>query len=305
MQITDRQIAAFQAVLETGTATMAAARLNTSQPAVTRALRQLEDATRLTLFDRSGGRLTPTPEALALFQEVQASFRGMGKIELAAARIRRSRQGRLRIACLPAFSEGFMARVVRRFQNTNSGVTLSIRPLLVPELLEAMRSFQIDAGVAAYEVDEPDLLCEPFTWINEVVVAPESHPFARRDMISAADLRAEPLVMLDAADPYTRRLRARLHEHDVEIVSQIETQTTLGACAMAAAGVGVAIVNPISALDYLGRGLVMRRFEIDLPFATTLVEPAASGFDSPIKAFTPVLKAQLAEDHVAIETALA
>ena len=50
MKITTAQLDAFSAVLDLGTATAAASVLNTSQPSITRAIKQLEDATGLLLF---------------------------------------------------------------------------------------------------------------------------------------------------------------------------------------------------------------------------------------------------------------
>ena len=56
MKITTAQLDAFSAVLDLGTATAAASVLNTSQPSITRAIKQLEDATGLLLFKFRGPR---------------------------------------------------------------------------------------------------------------------------------------------------------------------------------------------------------------------------------------------------------
>ena len=59
-----RQLEAFRAIMVARSTIGAAELLNLSQPAVSRLLSQLEASLKLTLFDRSSGRLVPTPEAL-------------------------------------------------------------------------------------------------------------------------------------------------------------------------------------------------------------------------------------------------
>ncbi|MZD37643.1 hypothetical protein DCJ57_25880, partial [Salmonella enterica subsp. enterica serovar 4,12:i:-] len=44
-------------------------------------------------------------------------------------------------------------------------------------------------------------------------------------------------------------------------------------CAMVRAGVGVSIVNPLTALDYAATGIVVRRFSVAVPFTVSLIRP--------------------------------
>src|SRR5206468_723883 len=83
-----RQIEAFRAVMHLGTTVQAAAFLHVSQPAVSRMIRQLEDATRLRLFKREKSRLRPTPEATALFREVERAFVGLDSLRRVAENLR-------------------------------------------------------------------------------------------------------------------------------------------------------------------------------------------------------------------------
>ncbi len=65
-----REIEAFRAVITSGSTGKAARLLGVSQPAVSQAIRKLEELAELRLFDRIGGRLQPTQEAHALMTEV-------------------------------------------------------------------------------------------------------------------------------------------------------------------------------------------------------------------------------------------
>lgn len=69
-----KQIEAFRAVMLTGSMTSAAGLLHTSQPNVSRWISLLEQRVGFVLFQRSGTRLIPTPEADAFYADVEKAF---------------------------------------------------------------------------------------------------------------------------------------------------------------------------------------------------------------------------------------
>ncbi len=98
MRLNLRQIEAFRAAFQTGSMTAAGDLMGITQPAISRLIRDLEAEIAIRLFDRTGGRITPTPDAVALFREVERSFHGLDRISRAAAELRGRREGALRIA---------------------------------------------------------------------------------------------------------------------------------------------------------------------------------------------------------------
>jgi DNA-binding transcriptional LysR family regulator len=97
-----RQLEIFRAVMVSGSASRAAERLGITQPAVSRALTDLELRVGFDLFDRVKGRLVPTPEGQLFFGDVTMSFVGLDSLRAAAARIRDFGSGTVRIASLAA-----------------------------------------------------------------------------------------------------------------------------------------------------------------------------------------------------------
>ena len=78
----------FQAVMESGSATLAGDRLGMTQPAITKAIASLETRTGLTLFERGRFGMRPTAEGALLAEEVRRSFAGLDRIAVAADAIR-------------------------------------------------------------------------------------------------------------------------------------------------------------------------------------------------------------------------
>ena len=67
------EIETFRALMRSGSTRKAAALLHVTQPAISQSLKRLEVQAGLSLFQRAGGRLVPTPEARALLSEVEQS----------------------------------------------------------------------------------------------------------------------------------------------------------------------------------------------------------------------------------------
>src|SRR3546814_13915584 len=119
-----RQIEAFRTVIACGTTTRAAEILRISQPAISRLLADLERTTKLKLFDRGKGRIRPTAEGLAFYDEVQRAFIGLERLSFAAENIRSFAAGSLRVASLPVLGHAFLPRVVAAFCRDFPGISV-------------------------------------------------------------------------------------------------------------------------------------------------------------------------------------
>ena len=271
MRLNPRQVECFQAIMTVGTVTAAADMLNTSQPAVSRSIQQLEAAIGLKLFERAKGRLLPTAQALALYDEVKKSFHGLESIRRVAANLRSFQSGNVSIVCAPAFSQGFIADVASRFVEKYRSVSLTIETEMSPTIAEWVSAQRFDLGLAAYVIEPAATEVELFADPAEVCVFPAYHPLADRHVIYPQDLKGTRFIFLGGNDPYRYRLDKVFERAGVKRDLMIETRNSSTACAMVLKGGGVAIVNPFTAIDYLESGLVLRRFSESLPFTTTLL----------------------------------
>lgn len=102
--LTHRHVEVFRALMIAGSVTRAAELLHTSQPTVSRELARMEHSIGFPLFERIRGRLRPTMQALALYDEVRQSYAGLERVASAAARLRAYSDGQLAVIALPAFS---------------------------------------------------------------------------------------------------------------------------------------------------------------------------------------------------------
>ncbi|CDY79878.1 LysR-family transcriptional regulator [Caballeronia glathei] len=269
-----RQLEAFNAVMVCRTVTRAAEMLHVSQPAVTRLIGDLEESAGFALFDRAHGRLQPTPEAFALHEEVQRSLVGVERIERAASEIRASQRGMLQIASAPALALSFLPRAIAAFSELHSGVEISLGSHASRTVLDMVVAHRCDVGFVILGLSTPAAHGELLVSTRMVCAMPARHRLAKKKTIVPADLRNEPFVSHWRGLQSRYEIDALFASHGVERKLMVETQTSAAICSFVAAGMGVAIIDPIAALEYRGTDVVFRRFEPVLGTDFSVLLPA-------------------------------
>ncbi|GLZ84570.1 LysR family transcriptional regulator [Metapseudomonas resinovorans] len=273
MDLSIRHIEVFRAVMTAGSATGAARLLFTSQPTVSRELARFEHLLGFSLFDREGGRLSPTAQGLALFDEVQRAYTGLERIAGAAQAIRRYDQGQLAITGLPVFAQTLLPAFCQAFLERHPGVRLSISAQESPLLEESLSGQRHDLGLSETDLLPRGTRGSTLFAADMVCVLPEGHELLARSELALADFQDRPFISLSGLDIYRQSLDAHFLAAGVERRMVVETSTAASLCALVRQGLGLAIVNPLSALDEAGRGLQIRRLKTSVPFRVQLVRP--------------------------------
>ncbi|MGO8910631.1 MAG: LysR substrate-binding domain-containing protein [Bradyrhizobium sp.] len=267
-----RQVEAFRAVMTTGSVTSAATMMHVTQPAVSRLIRDLEASLKLALFERRGNRLEPTAEAGHLFAEVERTFVGLSRISQFAEELRVRRAGSLRIAGMPAVTCGFLSRLVGRFIARRPEVAVTLHGLPSHLIADGVAAGRYDFGIAEASVERPGLLVETLP-IKAVAAVPQDDPLARRQILGPKDFEDRSFVSLGQATLFRSRIDATLA--GVRRRQLIETQLTEIACILVAERAGVSLVDPLSASEFAGRGVVFRPFRPDVMFEAVILTPSA------------------------------
>jgi len=298
MRVTE--IETFRAIMSSGSTRKAAALMGVTQPAVSQSLKRLETEAGFALFQRLGGRLHPTPEAKALLMEVERMFVGLGAIEHRVKSLREFGVDQLRVACYPAFGLGFMPRCLKQLMASSAQghrPQVSLQVLSSKGVKDRVVSGLADFGLMADEVSVEGLDPTTFAKLPGVVVMKKGHPLARHKQVRPEQLAELPFLALNPEDASRQRLEAKLAEHGVTLSVSIHTPYAASICEMALHGLGVGIVNPVAALDYADRGLVVRKLSVDVTFSCFLAIPAGQVLSGTAKKFLSIMRTQLQADE--------
>ena len=140
----------FVAVVETGSFTRAANRLNTSQSGVSRSVSRLEDELGVTLLERTTRKLQMTPAGEALFAEAVASLDRIAVAVDDARRIGRGARARLRIGLCQAVAEDapIIRQGLKAFCHIWPDVELSLSTVFGVLQPGQLRASTIDVGIS-------------------------------------------------------------------------------------------------------------------------------------------------------------
>lgn len=249
-----RQLEAFQAVLKTGSATRAAELLRISQPSVSKLLLDLEADIDLRLFERIRKRLVPTPEGRRLGQEVEGLFLKLSRIEHVGNELRAKGTGELRIATLPALGIGLIPHVLAKFRQNHPSVTAVLSVAPSQRVVEMIAAGEANIGFAYPVPGTPStLIRHPLSMFPAVAAVPRGHRLARRSVLRPEDFYGDPFISLGREDRSRDNMEVMFGKASAAPETVIETQFAAVACELVASGVGIALIDAVTANFYRGR----------------------------------------------------
>ncbi|GGP41037.1 LysR family transcriptional regulator [Saccharothrix coeruleofusca] len=169
-----------------------AERLRVSQARVSQTVKRLERRIGAPLFERTSRRVALTPIGQRLRDDLAPAYRQIvAGVARAVAAARGT--GGLRVGFQAPAVADLVADVIDRFRADHPGEVL-IREADFADPLALLRADEVDALVALFPVDEPDLTTGPVLWREPLVLAvAANHPFAKLDSVSLEDLARAPV----------------------------------------------------------------------------------------------------------------
>lgn len=239
-----RQLRHFMAVVSHGSFTAAARAELIVQSALSTSVKNLERELGTELFDRTGRRVVPTEAGLALVPAARAVLAGTEAAREAVSSVAGLRTGRVRLGTIQTLTCVDLAAELATFHRLRPGVQISLREATTPDLIEAVRTGELDlAYLAPDAAGLPEGISVFATWHEELVlITAPGHPLSSAGRTLIRDLADEPFVDFRAGTGLETAVR-RLADHcglERRITCDV-TQIRL-LVDLVRAGIGVAIV---------------------------------------------------------------
>ena len=253
--LTLRQLQTIVALAEYGSFIATAALMKTSQPAVTRTVKHLEETLGIRLFDRST-RSVQITAAGREFAAVAARMLNDLKITVGSMReLADQRRGQVIVSSIMSVANGRLPAMVAAYRQSYPGVELYVRDGVHGTVIEDVRSGAADFGITYLDELPTPFVSTPLGREEFTVIVPRNHALAAKASLALTDLRGLPLVSLPG-DSRTRRLidsvaaSARLELKHVVVVSLFTTMLSF-----VRAGIGIAIAPQSGVAGLLGKEL--------------------------------------------------
>ncbi len=226
----------------------AANKLGRTQPAVSAAIKALEDQLGLQLFERRGRKLIPVPEAQYLLAEADAILSQMTRVRQTMRSLSGGQAGTLRVAAMPGPVSLIFPKFIAAHVKEAEDISISIQARTSNQIAELTRAQSIDFGFAdasEHEMSE-NLFRSVLITADCPVALPENHPLTQKDEISFADLDAQPMGTLPASHQQSINLANRFAINGYDLRATIESQTFLPILHFVAAGQCCTVLDPLS-----------------------------------------------------------
>ncbi len=282
-----KQLEAFATVISAGSVTAAARALDRSQSSVSRLIQDLELSLGYPLFIRNGPRIHPTEEALQLHQYVQKALLSLQQIRLRANEIGHQQHRPLSIAATPALSSGLLpqALAILNLQNKVQIVSQSAE-----QTTHAVISGEADIGLCSLPLEHHAV---ELHWIGQsrcAVALHQDDPLAAERQVAIAHLAGRrliapwnPLRLRGRFEKVLKKLKVAPHE-------MIETNSSANILACVRAGLGIAILEPVTAWGMPLEGVAIRPLEEEIPYFFGVITPQGRQLSAAAQSLVEALK---------------
>lgn len=180
--------------------------LNTSQPGISRQIRELEDELGVEIFVRAGKRLTGlTPPGETVLAIVERLLLDADNLKRVGADFTAQDAGPLSIAATHSQARYALPAVVKDFRALYPQVTLTLHQGSPKQIAAMLISGEADVGIATeWLATMPQLLAMPcYRWTHSIVVPPGHPLLAVEGPVTLAHLAQHPIITYEAG--YTGR----------------------------------------------------------------------------------------------------
>jgi LysR family transcriptional regulator, hca operon transcriptional activator len=261
-----RHLRYFVAVADAGNLTVAAQRmLHTSQPSLSRQIRDLEDEVGTPLLTRRARGVDLTPAGRAFLDHARSL---LSQVETAGEAARRAAR-----PAKPCFTMGFltgheltwMPEALRILRDELPNIDVMISSQYSPLLAEGLSKGKIDAAFLRREQGVPDLAFRLVVKEPLVVILPSDHRLAGLKAISPGDLAGETFVTVSNTAPVLRVVIDNyLKRSGIKITPAHEVDHLAMGMSLIASTRGVGLL-PAYAQNFLPSSVTSRPLKGDVP----------------------------------------
>jgi DNA-binding transcriptional LysR family regulator len=266
-----RQLAQFVAVAEMESFSRAAERLCMAQPAVSVAVRKLEEEIGVSLLERGARGVRLTDAGKAALEAARKCLRERDEVLSSARMAGKGEAGLLRIGFVGTATFELLPRLIEPFSERYPRVRLDLFESTNRDLLQSVATGALHIAVVRTPTATPSGVALQFIEKDVFCVAlPARHPLAHKESVSMKDLADEPFIGYEpsrASTIHAAMTQLCLQTGIMPRITQegVQVQTVIG---LVASGLGVAIVPSVHS-GFGARRVAFRPIR-GLPSASTI-----------------------------------
>lgn len=253
------QLEMFVAVVEEGSVQKASERVYRTQPAVSIAMRKLEQELGSRLFDRSqryAYHLTPAGELFFTYATSLLALRN--EAVTALADLTQCRRGDLRIGANESTSLYLLPRLRHAFHKKYPDIRIEVLCDNSEKLLRELKERHLDLALLAYLPDDDEMETKRIMGDEVVLIVGPEHRLATKGSVHMRELGAESVIVESTSSSSRERVAEAFSQFATPLNIQVECATIEAIKKMVATGLGIGFVPLMCVQDEVARGELVR-----------------------------------------------
>jgi len=258
MSIPINQIVVFTTVARTGSFAEAAIQLHLSQPALSVAMKNLEQSLGGKLLARTTRSVTLTPEGKAFYPVAR---RLLSEWEQSMQDVRNHfalGRGKLDIAAMPTYTTNFLPKILAEFHSQYPNIHITVHDVIAENVVQMVREERSELGITFAPEDAPDLHFQPLYQDRFVAILPFKHPLLEKQTLKWIDLLAYPHLSLQRPAGTRKLIDQALQEKGLLLTPAFESHQLVSIGRMVNEGLGLSVVPSTSRAQMEEMGLQCR-----------------------------------------------
>ena len=269
----------------------AAERLHRTQPAVSQAVRRLEDEVGEALFDRSSKDGTLTAAGQVLFEYAQQMLNLRRDARATIRELHDLRRGRVTISA-NEYTVMYLLPIVAGFRARHPQVKIEVKRSLSSRIPAEVLGREVELGLITFRPTDPALKSVLAATDDLALVVAPGHPLASQGEVSVRELGVETFIAHNVRSPYRERVVQTFERYRTPLNISMEMPSLEAIKRLVEEGLGVALMPKLAARAEITRGqlVALAVREMRLERKLYLVSRAGGALSHASRAFLKVAR---------------
>lgn len=188
---------AFFYTVKYGNISKASEQLYITQPAVSRAIQQLEDSLHCTLFFRTSKGVKLTPEGEILYKYIEQAFNFIAAGESRIKDINNLLEGEVRIGVSDTICKYYLVPYLKLFKTLHPGIKVHVICPTTPGIISLLKAGKIDFGIINMPYEDDQLNFQSIIKVQDCFVTGPKYSFLSKQMQPLKDIVKYPMLLLE------------------------------------------------------------------------------------------------------------
>lgn len=246
MNVTLKQLKAFIAVADAKSFADASASAFLSQPALSTAIKNLEDEVGGKLLIRTTRTMSLSPEGEAFLPIAKRLVADWDIALNDLYNLFAKKRGKINIAVMPSFAGTHLSSLLVDFKKSYPNINVFIDDVIAEEVNQRVLSGRAEIGITFKPEDLSELTFTPVFSDTFVVAMPANHALATKKRIDWKTLTQHPLVLLQRPSSIRHLIEQTLKDLELKVNIEMEAHQLATLGKMVSSGLGLSVVPSLS-----------------------------------------------------------